>query len=399
MMNLIDLLHTDGYSAVSLAEQGSFPFALLRDGQPVGFLQDDLSVDMVQNHANLAPEVKSMVDYMIQNQSKEIFRDSELLLSSYEGISLVTGYDHYSHAPYYAVYQGKDTILSSTQNLETAKRDFLTRSGLQVVPERPVPKHQRRVTPEMPPIMQQLRQLLNAIGLKLRMMFGLENIEYHIQHGAATVAAVNEQLQVTYTNRCSSDLQQKIDAVVQKIREEQAIQQPVQKEQSVQTPAEIKTQQEPPDVQKQPNVQEQPNAQEQPDLEQPVAKQDTAVKEQPVQKEPQKPAAPLDIASLSPEQQKIHTEFLQQYTIMQSAKGFNGEIVHKTASNLEAQFGTANLAAFEQKLVQGEYTEKPNQSVSFEDRLQQANQEAARRNQQRSSQNADKNRNTPERGQ
>jgi len=193
-MNLIDLLHTDGYSAVSLAEQGSFPFALLRDGQPVGFLQDDLSVDMVTNHANLAPEVKSIVEYMIQNQSKEIFRDSELLLSSYEGISLVTGYDHYSHAPYYAVYQGKDTILSNTQNLEAAKREFLTRSGLQVVPERPAPNYQRRMTPEMPPIMQQLRQLLNNIGLRLRMMFGLEKVEYHIQHGAATVAEVYESM-------------------------------------------------------------------------------------------------------------------------------------------------------------------------------------------------------------
>ena len=389
-MNLIDLLHTDGYSAVSLAEQGGFPFALVRDGQPVGFLQDDLSVDMVTNHANLAPEVKSMVEYMIQNQSKEIFRDSELLLSSYEGISLVTGYDHYNHKPYYAVYQGKDTILSNTQNLDIAKREFLTRSGLQTVPAQPVQKYQRRMTPEMPPIMQQLRQLLNAIGLKLRMMFGLENVEYHIQHGAATVAAVNEQLHVTYTDRCSSDLKQKIDAVVQKIREEQAIKQPevrLQKEQPVQAPAEIKT------------PQEKSNVQEKPDSEQTVSKQNTAVGEQPVQKEPQKPAAPLDLASLSPQQQKIYTEFLQQYTIMQSAKGFNGEIVHKTASNLEAQFGTSNLAVFEQKLVQGEYTEKPNQSVSFEDRLQQANQEAARRNQQRSSQNSDKNRNTPGRGQ
>jgi hypothetical protein len=356
-MNLMELLHKAGYEAIAIGDEIP-PCTLLRDGEPIGFLKSDLTTAVTTDRIDLQPELNAMVSFSLEYHDRPTLETGESILSQYEDYTFAVDYDFYDQKPYYCVYQGKGDdrkILASGESKDEIAQAFVQESKLAELPKQPKPVYEpKHMAFEVPTIFKRLQEAVQAIGLKLRIYFGMDAPKAIIQQDNRTVATVDQNLSVQYSQRTDDDLKARIEAVIQQVREELS--------------REAAEQDAP--------LQQQEVSQQQPELQEKIPEKS---KEQEKEITPQA-AAPSTITVSPAEQEKrqaLLAQFQQYHAVLEMAKGFGGEMAQKAHDDCVAQFGTADLKEFTEKLERGDYTTLPQ---NFSERLEQAKQEANRRN-------------------
>lgn len=222
-MNLIDRLDQAGYETIALHEEYP-PCALLQNGKPIGFLNDDLSVTTLTQQKQLEENLNSLIAFSVENDAREHLDSGELVLSKFEQYTLATDYDYKNNRPVYLVYRGdgeQQKLVASTPSKEKASTYYVNQSGLAKIP-----KHyeRERALIDMPGIFHSLKNVAQQIGLKLRVCFGFGQTEYRMQKNQTTVASVDSKLNVTYPKQTDQSMRDNIDAAIQKVRDDYAYQ-------------------------------------------------------------------------------------------------------------------------------------------------------------------------------
>lgn len=132
MNNVLDLLVKAGYEASTIGND-VLPCTLRKSGEPIGFLLEDMSVKLLPDREVDRKRLESVISFAVENQGLDTVQD-EYKLSRYRNIILTATYDFDSGHPVYNIYsQEKDQdllLLNSVGDLDAAKRDYISRSGL-----------------------------------------------------------------------------------------------------------------------------------------------------------------------------------------------------------------------------------------------------------------------------
>lgn len=375
-MNLVELLNRAGYEAITINDTIP-PCTLLQNGEPMGFLKSDLSTVVVEDQAVHRSELESLVNFAIDTSRCSELSTGESVLSQYENHTFVTGYDFYEKKPYFRVYEGKEEnqkIVATGEDRQTVSQTFAEISGLSQPPKaaQHEPKHMRM---KIPGIFHILKESLQQLGLNLRMYFGIGEAHAVIQQNHFTVATVDENLKVSYSERTGTDLKERIDSVVAQVRSQlekkEQQEQAVPQQEVIQQPVQAQAPQQAVHQPVQTQVPQQA-------VQQPVQAQ---VPQQTVH-QPVQTQAPQQV-TLTAEQAQLREQFLTQHQLYMTAKGFGGNEIERMKESLQKQFGTTDPAVFQKKLERGDYTKQPG---TFALRMEHATQVAEQRNMNRASQ-------------
>ena len=132
MNNLLDMLVKAGYEASTIGND-VLPCTLRKGGEPIGFLLEDMSVKLLPEREADRKGLENVISFAMENQGLDTVQD-EYKLSQYRNVILTATYDFDSGHPVYNIYsqdKGQELLLlNSLEDLEAAKRDYISRSGL-----------------------------------------------------------------------------------------------------------------------------------------------------------------------------------------------------------------------------------------------------------------------------
>ena len=194
------------------------PCSILHEGKPVGFIQDDLLVTMINENQQEGHLINAIIHFGQENFGYDEIFENEYQLSGYNDYILTSSFDLEAQRPIYNVYQNTDEgfiIIDSNEDKKQAAKVFAVKSDLIDTLQTSQQQPFNNSSVEIPSFFEILKEAAHKIGMKLKLYFSKDESFLKLQNNNTTIATIDDKLNIYYDEKIVHGLDKKISDISQ----------------------------------------------------------------------------------------------------------------------------------------------------------------------------------------